>query len=85
MKINTVRDLLNQLKQYSPDTKILSTAESVCTPIGGVYLSKEGTLLIDVDADPGGQYKKFFQSGRLNPRKRIEPPIKERVIFPGFE
>lgn len=82
MNIETVGELIDTLLQYPRDARALATSESCCTPIGGVYLAGDGTLLIDVDADPGGQYREFFESGRLQPAKRIEPPLSEREVFP---
>jgi len=82
MKIETVGDLKQALDLFGDFTRVLATSASICTPIGDLYLAADGTLLIDVDADPGGQYKEFFQRGRLQPSKRMEPPLKEREVFP---
>lgn len=81
MNLETIDQLIEVLLNYRGDSRILATSESCCTKIGDVYMAADGTVLIDVDPDPGGQYKEFFMSGRLEVAKRMEPPLRERGEF----
>ena len=61
----TVRELINWLSEYPPDTPVRITWEGILRDVDNstIYMSHDGVLLIDAD---GNLYKEDFQSGAMN-------------------
>lgn len=68
MNTMKVKDLINELSKYNPESYVVATWESIIEEIY-VYKSRDGVVLIDANS---GFYREEFENGRKNPLEIIK-------------